>query len=399
FEIDRADPFAAGFDEIFGTVDDLDEALVVHSGDVAGLEPTVGGPAMGLIRRVVIASGNPGTTDFKLAGSFPISRSFDFFSVVRTHYPQFDKRGGPALLAARFVAVVFTPLGHVPLEFADGSEWSGLRHAPKMHNAEIVLIERAHETRRRRGTADYQADRGGEFPATGIFFKRVKDAEPDGGDAAGDGHLLILNKVKNAFGVHVWPRKNHAGASHYATEGQAPGIGVEHRSDGEHSVVMADREAVDHAFGERVKNDGAMGVDDALGETGGAGGKAHGGAVVLIKLGIVEPIGSFGYELFVVEEPLGDVAAPLGAAAIGRDDHVLERDLVAKCLEDRQEHIVNDEEAILSVVCNGGNFVRVKTEIERVQDTAGARDSKESFKVTNVVPHHGSDAIPTLETQ
>ena len=34
--IDRANPFAAGFDDILGTIDELDEALGVDLGDVAG---------------------------------------------------------------------------------------------------------------------------------------------------------------------------------------------------------------------------------------------------------------------------------------------------------------------------------------------------------------------------
>src|SRR6202035_5319420 len=59
FEIDGADPLAAGFYEILGAVDDLDEALVVHVGDVSGAEPAVGGPAVGLVGGIVVATGNP----------------------------------------------------------------------------------------------------------------------------------------------------------------------------------------------------------------------------------------------------------------------------------------------------------------------------------------------------
>src|ERR1700681_1666211 len=80
FEVYGADPFAAGFHQIFGAVDNFDEAFVVHGGDVAGLEPAVLGPATGLVGSVVIAAGDPRAAHFELAGSFAVAGSFDVFS-------------------------------------------------------------------------------------------------------------------------------------------------------------------------------------------------------------------------------------------------------------------------------------------------------------------------------
>jgi hypothetical protein len=40
-ELDRADPFAARLDHVLGAVAQLDVAVVVDGGDVAGLEPAV----------------------------------------------------------------------------------------------------------------------------------------------------------------------------------------------------------------------------------------------------------------------------------------------------------------------------------------------------------------------
>src|SRR3974390_3667309 len=41
FQIDRRNPFAAGFDHILGAVGDLHVAVLVHGCDVTGIEPAV----------------------------------------------------------------------------------------------------------------------------------------------------------------------------------------------------------------------------------------------------------------------------------------------------------------------------------------------------------------------
>src|ERR1700681_4929732 len=105
FEVYGADPFAAGFHQIFGAVDDFDEAFVVDGGDVAGFEPAVVGPTVRLVWCVVVAGGNPRAAHFEFAGSFAIARSFQVFSLgAGTRDAQLDERRGPTLLAADFVA-------------------------------------------------------------------------------------------------------------------------------------------------------------------------------------------------------------------------------------------------------------------------------------------------------
>src|ERR1700680_182011 len=110
FEVDGADPFAAGLHEVFGAVDDFDEAFVVDGGDVAGFEPTVVGPTVRLVWSVVIAGGDPRAAHFEFAGSFAIAGSFDVVSVgAGAGDAQLDEWSGPTLFAANFVALVFGP--------------------------------------------------------------------------------------------------------------------------------------------------------------------------------------------------------------------------------------------------------------------------------------------------
>src|SRR6267143_1008571 len=74
FQIHGTDPFAAGLYEVFGAVDNLDVAFVVHSGDISGTEPAVGGPAMCLVRSFVVAGSYPRAADFDLSRGDPIPR-------------------------------------------------------------------------------------------------------------------------------------------------------------------------------------------------------------------------------------------------------------------------------------------------------------------------------------
>src|SRR4029077_1072544 len=101
---------------------------------------------------------------------------------------------------------------------------------------------------------------------------------------------------------YVWSREDQTRAGHYAGVGEAPGVGVKHGSNGQDRVMVADGKAIGHGFGKGMQDDGAVRVDDALGETGSTGGEAHGGAVVFVQLGILEIVIGFGEELLVVQK-------------------------------------------------------------------------------------------------
>lgn len=260
FNVNGADPFAAGFNEVFGAVNNFDEAFVVNGGDVAGFEPAIFGPAMGLVGGIVIAGSNPRAANFEFAGGYAVAWSFDGLAFVtlrgafRTHDAKFDEGTWPALFGADFVLLIGSPVTHVALESADGGDGSGFRHAPEVEDLEIVLVERAHEALRRSGAAANDADGPGEFPSAGIFLESGEHAEPDGGNTARDGDVLLGDEIEDAFRIHVGAGEDQASACHGAGIGQAPGVGMKHGGDGENGVVVADGEAIDGKFGEGMKD-------------------------------------------------------------------------------------------------------------------------------------------------
>src|SRR5690606_15157906 len=71
-QLHRADPLAAGLDDVLRAVPQPDVAVRVDRGDVAGLEPTVLGERLGGALVVVVAGGDPRAADLQLAGGLPV---------------------------------------------------------------------------------------------------------------------------------------------------------------------------------------------------------------------------------------------------------------------------------------------------------------------------------------
>ena len=67
-----------------------------------------------------------------------------------------------------------------------------------------------------------------------------------------------------------------------------------------------------------------------------------------------------GEKFFIVQKSL----VPAGEAE-GHHNHAFKGNLLRKFLVERKQYIVNDQKAILRVVDDGGNFLRVQPQVER----------------------------------
>src|SRR5436190_24169062 len=95
-QLDRADPFAAGFDHVLGTVGDLERAAGVEDGDVPGVEPAA--LARAIARLVLkLAADHPGAANLEAARALAVAR---LFLLLVVDDPELDSEGHPALLAA-----------------------------------------------------------------------------------------------------------------------------------------------------------------------------------------------------------------------------------------------------------------------------------------------------------
>ena len=154
---------------------------------------------------------------------------------------------------------------------------------------------------------------------------------------------------------------------------------------------MAERHRIGHGFGHGVKYQRAMRVNNAFGVARGAGSETHRSAVIFIEGGIFEFSGGAGEQIFVVES-----AGRNRAAAVRHDDDLFECRVVAEFIEQRDRDIVDDQKTILSLTGNGGDFVRMESQIQRMKDRAGGRHAEEGFEVCILIPEHRSDAIAAL---
>ena len=188
--------------------------------------------------------------------------------------------------------------------------------------------------------------------------------------------------------------QNDAGTGRDGAVGQPPAVGMEHRHHRHDGVVLAHAEGLGHAHRHRVEHHGAVRVDHPLGPPGRARGVADAAAVALVEHRQLV-VGIAGPEQVLVAL----VAVRHRGAGERHHEHPLRRDLGPDLLEQRQQHVVHDHEAVARVVGDIGDVVRMQPEVERVQHAAGAGDAEVALLMRVVVPHHGGHRIAPFETR
>src|SRR5215469_5192884 len=139
-----------------------------------------------------------------------------------------------------------------------------------------------------------------------------------------------------------------------------------------------------------------MRINNALRKPGRARGKAHRRSVVFANRGVAKIVARTGEQFFVIQKTFRQGTA---IATVGNNDDALEGRAVTEFLKRRQQAIVDEKEAVASMFDDAGNFMRVKTEVQRVQNAARAGNSKERLQVARMIPHHRSHAIAGLESE
>src|SRR5580692_10957608 len=232
-----------------------------------------------------------------------------------------------------------------------------------MHDVQTVFVESTHQAHRWSGASAHDAHWRRKFPAPRISLQRGEYAKPNRGYAARESHVFLLDQVEDAFGVHVGTRKNEFRANHNAGVGEAPGVGMKHRCDREHRVVVADRKGIGHGTGEGVQNQSAVGVNHSFGESSGAGGEAHCGAVVFVEFWVLKVIAGAGQQVLVTEKSGRDLTS-----AVSGDDHTLESNVLAKLLVNGKQYVIDDQKTGARVRDDSRYLVGVKSKIHGVQN-------------------------------
>ena len=72
---------------------------------------------------------------------------------------------------------------------------------------------------------------------------------------------------------------------------------------------------------------------------------------------------------------------------------------VTKFVVKRQQHVIDDQEAVAGVVRDIGDIVGMQAQVQRVQHAAGAGHREVRLEVRVVVPHQRRHALAALQAQ
>src|SRR5262249_9029670 len=136
FQVNGADPFAAGFDQILGAIGNLNVSFRVDGGDVTRAQPAVRGPAICRLRRAEVAAGNPRPADMQLTHGLAIPWRFAFI-VNNANVHERQRASGTN---ADFVSFILGPLAHMRLERRADRDRRRLRHTPDLDEANALFI-------------------------------------------------------------------------------------------------------------------------------------------------------------------------------------------------------------------------------------------------------------------
>ncbi len=177
---------------------------------------------------------------------------------------------------------------------------------------------------------------------------------------------------------------------------------MEHRHDRQHRVPGAEPDRVGQCDRQGMQHGRAVVVERALGMAGRARGVAE-----ARRRGLIEHrplvLGGLGRDQPLVAPDLE--AGPREAirrqvGIVGQDEDALERpQLRRQALDQRQEHRVGEQIAVLGVIDDVGDLVREQAGVDRVADRPDARDAVVELEVPVVVPGERRDPVAEADPE
>src|SRR6266446_9106449 len=134
----RADPLAAGLDQVLGPVPDLQIAARVDRGDVTRSEPAVVREPAAVLLGPVIRRGDVGAPHLQLTHAHAVPGHV----AALVPHPQLEERAGHALLHPQRVPLRRRQRLAFGRETAQRADRSDLRHTPRENRPEAVALLR-----------------------------------------------------------------------------------------------------------------------------------------------------------------------------------------------------------------------------------------------------------------
>ena len=260
-QVDGADPFAAGFDDVLRAVDDPHVTVGVERGDIAGGKPAAGAQNFRAVAKIRAA--DPVAAHLQLSEGVAIARQFVILVVGDA---QLDAGENPALRGVHRGPRLGRQRFMLPQKRVHRAGGAGLRHAPAVANLEALLaLERVDQRGRRRCAADDGAVRQRQLDF--LVAQMGERREPDRRHAGRDRHAFVRIERAQARAVEAGAGQDHLGANHRGGVGQAPGVDMKHRHDGQRRVARGEPHRIGQIDRVGVEPRRAVGVEHALGVT------------------------------------------------------------------------------------------------------------------------------------
>ena len=386
FYLHGVDVFAAGDDHVLLAVNKVDEAVLVHAGHVAGVEPAVLDALGGGLLVLVVAehdaraahdefahvfAGNVPAVFVHDAGLPQVAGLADGAHLVQVLHAEVYAAGADGF--GKAVVRVVLMVGEVAEPAADEAGRHGL--GADVHEAPLVEIVV--------GKVDAACVHGVQQ------VLRPRHEQPH------DGALFLGHGAQNPFGLHA-AQEHGLGAGDQRTEPVHLGAGVVERRDAEEHVVVL--LAVVGGFGKAGIGQRAVGVQNGLGEAGSAGGEIDGGVVVFFQHHGRGALGAVVHQLAVGfgkgRHVRTHVEQGAHAAKAAR--------LVEQGLDAAREFRAEDQHVHVRKVEAVGDFFRGVAEVQRHGKAARLEDAEidgEPFKAVHQEYAHLGSALDAARKQ
>jgi len=388
FQVDGTDPFTAGLDHILGAVGNAHIAIRIHAGDITGAKVAI------LIVGVdpfhpEVATAYPATPYPHLAGGLPVP-GLHLALIVDDAHIHTEHRA--PLFQLDGIEFIPGQVAHSRLQGVEYAQRTGLCHTPGVVGVDTVLFtELFHNGQGTGGTADDDPLEAVDPLAS--VAQVTQQREPHGGHTGGHGHFFLLDQALQGFAVaHLAAGHHQLGANHRGTVGNAPGIDVKHRHNGQDDIVGRHGHGIGQGGAIGVQDGGAMAVQHPLGITRCTGGVTECAGGILVQIRPAELPRLPGDKTLVVQ---GVLQGSLRHVLCIGQHHILlyGGQLLLQVFQQGQEEGVYKYQFVLCMIDNVVHLFREQARIDGVANSPGAGDRVVQFEVTVVVPGQGGDTI------
>ncbi|EAV43465.1 hypothetical protein SIAM614_02271 [Stappia aggregata IAM 12614] len=394
FQIKRADPLTTRFDEVLGPVRDRQKSVRADGGDVAGAEPAfLVEDRFRSFRVLIIAGSDRVAADIEMARCLAVVRQAIAGIIDDLHV---DAKDPPPLALFPVDALVERQIRHRRRQIALRAERAHFRHAPGMADVDALLLEPLDQ--RARGCRAADDDIAEAIGKAAALADLVHEADPDGRNAPGGEHLFAVHQVEQAFAVQRAAWENQTGAGKRCAIGQAPGVDVKQRHNGQNARSFLEDLWNGDAHVVGMQHRGAVRIERALGVACRTGGVTKAGGLVLVKIRPVHFIRLPVKDLLVTEHAIQRRFRHM--RAVRHDDHAkVCRKMRAQLFHDRQEGEINEQQPVLGVIDDIDHLFRRKTRIDGVADGADAGNCIVELEMAIAIPGKCRDAVALADTE